>query len=146
MGLLFATVPAGAALGAALSGWAAETRRPAAAMVGLSLAALGAVACLGAAGGLAPALAALVAYGYAVSLAGLLQYALLQRATPDRQLGRVNALWVAQESLGEIAGVILVGPALVAYGLGLALLAGLLALLLLASGAEAASAAEGDAS
>ena len=150
-GLLYAAVPVGAALGAGLSGWAAETRRPVAAMVALCLLAAGAVAAVGAAGHLAAALAALVVYGYAVAIAGLLQYAMLQRATPDNQLGRVNALWVAQESLGEIGGALLIGglaglllpgAALMLFGAGLAALAATLALATGPGGEEGALARE----
>lgn len=148
IGLLYAAVPLGAALGGIFSGWAAHAARPARTMAALCLAAALAVVALGAGGSLAAALAALVVYGYVVAIAGLIQYSLIQAETPDSHLGRVNALWSAQDSLGEIMGALLVGlvagamapgPALVAFG-ATALGAGLLLCLATRPAGQAAEA------
>ena len=51
----------------------------------------------------------LVLFGYLGALNSLVQYALIQRLTPDRLLGRINALWTAQNIGGEAIGAALFG-------------------------------------
>ena len=81
----------------------------------------------------------LCAFGYLVSIASLLQYTLVQGHTPDEYLGRVNAIWTAQDASGDslgtlglgfmgklmssLAGIFTLGA--VAMGVGLLMLGGL---------------------
>ncbi|WP_114859470.1 enterobactin transporter EntS [Azospirillum brasilense] len=112
-GLMYSAVPIGATLGAALSGWAAQLERPGLAMGGACMGAFACVAVIGAAGslpnGLYVALPVLVLFGYATSIASLLEYSMVQGHTPDRLLGRVNSLWTAQDVFGDSAGTIGLG-------------------------------------
>ncbi|GGY89586.1 enterobactin transporter EntS [Pseudoduganella plicata] len=108
-GLMYSAVPLGATLGALVSGWTEHLRRPGRAMM---LAGVGACACvmlLGLAPGLPASLVLLVGFGYLVSVASLLQYALVQGHTPDHYLGRVNGLWTAQEAGGDALGSVGIG-------------------------------------
>ncbi|SMH47205.1 enterobactin transporter EntS [Azospirillum agricola] len=139
VGLLYSAVPVGATLGAALSGWATRVARPGLTM---SLVCMGAFACvtaLGAGGSLFVALPALVLFGYAVSIASLLQYTIVQGHTPDHFLGRVNSLWTAQDVFGDSAGTLglgllatLLSPAggILLFGLSALALCGLMTALL----------------
>jgi len=108
-GLMYAAVPLGATLGALVSGWTEALRRPGLAMLVIGVALCACVLLLGVVPGLVPALVLLVLLGYLVSVASLLQYALVQGHTPDRYLGRVNGLWSAQEAAGDVAGTLGVG-------------------------------------
>ncbi|NYZ13650.1 enterobactin transporter EntS [Azospirillum sp. RWY-5-1] len=108
-GLMYSAVPVGATLGAALSGWASRVERPGLAMGGACLGAFGCVAVIGTGGGLFVALPVLVLFGYATSIASLLEYAMVQGHTPDHLLGRVNSLWTAQEVFGDSVGTVGVG-------------------------------------
>ncbi|MBJ3778765.1 enterobactin transporter EntS [Acuticoccus mangrovi] len=137
-GLMYSAVPLGATLGAVVSGWPQRFERPDHVMVAMCLLAFVAVIVLGASGSLVAALAALIVYGYAVAIASLIQYTLIQKATPDNFLGRVNSLWAAQDTLGDIVGaaalgtiatallpataILVAGLAALALGVGLALL------------------------
>jgi ENTS family enterobactin (siderophore) exporter len=108
-GLMYSAVPLGATLGALVSGWTERLRRPGRAML---LAGVGACTCvmlLGLAPALPVSLLLLVAFGYLVSVASLLQYALVQGHTPDHYLGRVNGLWTAQEAGGDALGSVGIG-------------------------------------
>ncbi|MFC5359343.1 enterobactin transporter EntS [Azospirillum himalayense] len=129
-GLMYSAVPIGATLGAALSGWAARLERPGLAMGGACMSAFACVAVIGAAGSLYVALPLLVLFGYATSVASLLEYSMVQGHTPDRLLGRVNSLWTAQDVFGDGAGTIgmgllatLLSPAVGILALGLGALA-----------------------
>ncbi|AIB15294.1 POT family transporter (plasmid) [Azospirillum argentinense] len=129
-GLMYSAVPIGATLGAALSGWAARLERPGLAMGGACMGAFACVAAIGAAGSLYVALPVLVLFGYATSIASLLEYSMVQGHTPDRLLGRVNSLWTAQDVFGDSAGTIgmgllamLLSPAAGILALGLGALA-----------------------
>jgi len=94
-----------------LSGWARNVERPDMIMVGMCMLAFLSVAALGAAGHVYFAMAALVVYGYATTIASLLQYTMIQAHTPDSYLGRVNSLWAALDNFGDIAGALLIGAA-----------------------------------
>ncbi|TWA85525.1 ENTS family enterobactin (siderophore) exporter [Azospirillum brasilense] len=129
-GLMYSAVPIGATLGAALSGWAARLERPGLVMGGACMGAFACVALIGAAGSLYVALPVLVLFGYATSIASLLEYSMVQGHTPDRLLGRVNSLWTAQDVFGDSAGTIgmgllatLLSPAVGILALGLGALA-----------------------
>lgn len=135
--LMFAAVPLGAMLGAFTSGWVGALARPGLALVLAVTAAALAVAGLGVAGHLLPALALLVVLGYLGSIASLLQFMLVQGNTPDRLLGRVNSLWSAQDvtgdslgalGLGALARALLPASVVAAFGLGAAAIAALLGL------------------
>lgn len=108
-GLMYSAVPVGATLGALSSGWARRLARPDRVMLGMCLLAFAAVVALGATGQILAALTALVLYGYATAIASLLQYTMVQAQTPDNYLGRVNGLWAAQDTLGDIAGIVILG-------------------------------------
>ncbi|AWJ86450.1 MFS transporter (plasmid) [Azospirillum sp. TSH58] len=129
-GLMYSAVPIGATLGAALSGWAARLERPGPVMGGACMGAFACVAVIGAAGSLYVALPVLVLFGYATSIASLLEYSMVQGHTPDHLLGRVNSLWTAQDVFGDSAGTIgmgllatLLSPAAGILALGLGALA-----------------------
>lgn len=109
IGLMYSAVPLGATLGAMLSGWAHGLRRPEIAMSALCAVAFASVIALGAVGHIAPMLGALVAYGYANSVASLLQYTIIQDHTPDHFLGRINSLWAAQDVAGDSIGAVGIG-------------------------------------
>lgn len=108
-GLLFAAVPCGAVLATLFSGWTATTRRPGRSLTLLSVASFLVLAALGLCTGLPAALALLTLFGALASMSGILQYALVQAHTPDRMLGRVNALWLAQEVGGDSIGALGLG-------------------------------------
>ncbi|AWJ93165.1 MFS transporter (plasmid) [Azospirillum baldaniorum] len=129
-GLMYSAVPIGATLGAAFSGWAARLERPGLVMGGACMGAFACVAVIGAAGSLYVALPLLVLFGYATSIASLLEYSMVQGHTPDHLLGRVNSLWTAQDVFGDSAGTIgmgllatLLSPAVGILALGLGALA-----------------------
>jgi ENTS family enterobactin (siderophore) exporter len=108
-GLMYSAVPAGATAGAILSGWARTLEKPEAVMIGLGMLAFACVALLGSVGSVWFALPALAVYGYATAVASLLQYTMIQARTPDNYLGRVNSLWSAQDTLGDIVGALALG-------------------------------------
>lgn len=108
-GLLYAAVPCGAVLSTLLSGWTANTRRPGWHMALLSTASFMVLAGLGVSRSLGTALLLLTLFGALASMSGILQYALVQAHTPDRMLGRVNALWMAQEVGGDSVGALGLG-------------------------------------
>lgn len=109
LGLMYSAVPLGAALSAWLSGWAERVERPGLALQGLGLAAFACLLALGLNRSFVLALLLLAVFGALVSLAGLLQYALVQGHTPDAYLGRVNGLWSAQDALGDALGTVAIG-------------------------------------
>ncbi|WP_024278663.1 enterobactin transporter EntS [Xanthobacter sp. 126] len=109
IGLMYSAVPLGATLGAMLSGWAHGLRRPELAMSALCALGFSSVIALGAAGHIGLILAALVVYGYANSIASLLQYTIIQNHTPDHFLGRINSLWGAQDVAGDSIGAVGIG-------------------------------------
>lgn len=108
-GLMYSAVPVGATVGAVLSGWARDLGHPDRVMLGMCMLAFGCVVALGAGGHIYFALPALAVYGYATAIASLLQYTLIQAHTPDSYLGRVNSLWAAQDTLGDIVGALAIG-------------------------------------
>ena len=109
LGLMYSAVPLGATLGAIISGWANDLSRPGWVM---GITSLGACVCLMGLGmnqNFIIALVLLAAFGYLVSIASLLQYTLVQVNTPDQYLGRVNALWTAQDASGDSLGSVGIG-------------------------------------
>lgn len=104
LGLMYSAVSLGATLGAIISGWASNLVQPGKVMM---LTAIGAFCCLSAFGlnqNFVIALVLLCAFGYLVSITSLLEYSLVQGHTPDHYLGRVNAIWTAQDASGDSLG------------------------------------------
>lgn len=139
VGLLFAAPACGAVLASVTSGWAGSARAPGLALLVASVAGFAALACLGLARHPALAVAILFVYGFVESVEEILRYGLIQSHTPGSYLGRVNALWAAQETGGGAIGslgagalgrYLAPGAAIVVYGTVSAVLALALALTL----------------
>ncbi|MCP9947088.1 enterobactin transporter EntS [Actinomadura madurae] len=139
VGLLFAAPACGAVLASLTSGWAGSSRAPGLALLAASVTGFAALACLGLARHPALAVAILFAYGFVQSIEEIMRYGLIQSHTPDSHLGRVNALWAAQETGGGAIGslgagalgrLLAPGAAIVVYGTVSAVLALALALTL----------------
>ncbi|RTF72684.1 MFS transporter, partial [Serratia marcescens] len=109
IGLMYSAVPLGAMLGALTSGWVGRFSRPGVLILAAAIVAFTAIASLGLFSHLAPALLALVCYGYANAIASLLQFMLIQSNTPDHLLGRVNSLGTAQDVTGDSIGALGLG-------------------------------------
>jgi ENTS family enterobactin (siderophore) exporter len=136
LGIMYAAVPLGAAIGAFTSGRVAQVARPGWMMLITAIAAFVAVGLFGLMPWYGMALLCLVVFGYLSALNSLLQYGLIQNLTPDAFLGRINGLWTAQNVVGDALGALLLGamgafmlPAMssTSFGFGAALLAVVLA-------------------
>ncbi|GLZ05552.1 MFS transporter [Actinomadura sp. NBRC 104412] len=132
VGLLYAAPACGAVLASVTSGWAATVRAPGRALLVASVAGFATLAVLGLSRHPALAVAILFGYGFVASIEEILRYGLIQSHTPDAYLGRVNALWSAQETGGEAVGALgagalgrylAPGAAIVVYGTVSAVLA-----------------------
>jgi MFS transporter, ENTS family, enterobactin (siderophore) exporter len=139
VGLLFAAPACGAVLASVTSGWAGSSRAPGLALLAASVTGFAALACLGLARHPALAVGILFVYGFVQSIEEIMRYGLIQSHTPDSHLGRVNALWAAQETGGGAIGslgagalgrFLAPGAAIVVYGTVSAVLALALALTL----------------
>lgn len=139
IGLLYTAPACGAVLGSLTSGWVVHSRAPGRALLVASVCGFVLLACLGLARHPALAVAILFGYGLVASIEEILRYGLIQAHTPDGYLGRVNALWAAQETGGEAVGALgagalgrylAPGAAIVVYGAASAALALTLALTL----------------
>jgi ENTS family enterobactin (siderophore) exporter len=139
VGLLFAAPACGAVLASLTSGWAGRARTPGLALLAASVSGFVALACLGLARHPALAVAILFVFGFVQSVEEILRYGLIQSHTPDSHLGRVNALWSAQETGGGAIGslgagalgrYLAPGAAIILYGTVSAVLALALALTL----------------
>ncbi|MEU9844477.1 enterobactin transporter EntS, partial [Actinomadura sp. NPDC048032] len=104
VGLLFAAPACGAVLASLTSGWVGQARAPGLALLVAAVSGFAALACLGLARHPALAVAILFVYGFVQSIEEILRYGLIQSHTPDSHLGRVNALWSAQETGGGAIG------------------------------------------
>ncbi|VDZ59946.1 enterobactin exporter EntS [Serratia odorifera] len=109
LGLMYAAVPLGAAIGAFTSGRVAHLARPGWMMLMTAIAAFVAIGLFGLMPWYGAALACLVAFGYLSAVNSLLQYGLIQSLTPDAFLGRINGLWTAQNVVGDALGALLLG-------------------------------------
>jgi ENTS family enterobactin (siderophore) exporter len=109
VGMMYAAVPLGATLGAIVSGWTGQLQRPGLVMMLVSLGAFVCLMLIGLNRHFVPTLLLLVAFGYLVAIASLLQYTLVQGHTPDNYLGRVNSLWTAQDAAGDSLGTLGIG-------------------------------------
>jgi ENTS family enterobactin (siderophore) exporter len=109
LGLMYAAVPLGAAIGAFTSGRVAQVARPGWVILLTAIAAFAAIGLFGLVPWYSMALLCLVAFGYLSALNSLLQYGLIQNLTPDAFLGRINGLWTAQNVVGDALGALLLG-------------------------------------
>lgn len=139
VGLLYAAPACGAVLASVTSGWTSALRAPGRVLLIASVAGFVILACLGLARHPALAVAVLFGYGFVASIEEILRYGLIQTHTPDGYLGRVNALWSAQDTAGEAVGSVSAGAlgrylapgdAIVVYGAVSAVLALILAVFL----------------
>lgn len=114
IGLLYAAVPLGAAIGALTSGRIAHHARPGLIMLAtgiLSFLSVGVFSLMPVWG---LGLVCLALFGYLSAISSLLQYTLIQTLTPDGMLGRINGLWTAQNVTGDAIGAALLGGMTVA--------------------------------
>ncbi len=109
IGLMYASVPLGAAIGALTSGRITHTSRPGRVMLMTAIGGFVAIGLFSLMPNAALALLCLMAYGYLSSVNALLQYSLIQALTPDALLGRINGLWTAQNVTGDALGAALLG-------------------------------------
>lgn len=108
-GMLYSAVPLGAMIGAFTSGWVGRFPRPGQLAMGSVGTCAVLVAFLGIADHILPLLLTLVLFGYAGSIASLLQFMLVQGHTPDAMLGRISSLWNAQDVVGDSGGALAMG-------------------------------------
>jgi ENTS family enterobactin (siderophore) exporter len=109
LGLMYAAVPLGAAVGAFTSGKLKHAARPGQLVLGSAIAAFIALGLFSLMPNLPLALACLVAFGYFSAINSLVQYAMIQTLTPDHLLGRINGLWTAQNITGDAIGAAVIG-------------------------------------
>ncbi|MBK4714698.1 MULTISPECIES: enterobactin transporter EntS [Tenebrionibacter/Tenebrionicola group] len=109
IGLLYAAIPLGAALGALTSGSVAQSVRPGRIMLFSTVASFVAVGMFSLMPGWALGMFCLTLFGYLSAISSLLQYTLIQTQTPDAMLGRINGLWTAQIVTGDAIGAALLG-------------------------------------
>lgn len=135
LGLMYAAVPLGAALGALTSGRLAQTPQPGKVMLASAVAAFLALGAFSLMPQFALGLACLAAFGYFSAVNSLVQYQLIQSLTPDALLGRINSLWTAQNVTGDAIGAAMIGAlgswllpqqAAALFGFGAALLGGVM--------------------
>lgn len=115
IGLLYAAVPLGAAVGALTSGALVQHARPGLIMLVSTVASFIAVGMFSLMPVWPLGMFCLALFGYLSAISSLLQYTLIQTQTPDAMLGRVNGLWTAQNVTGDAVGAALLG------GMGVAL-------------------------
>ncbi len=109
LGLLYAAVPLGAAVGALTSGRVANMARPGWMLLMTAIGAFVAIGLFSLMPWFGLGLVFLVIFGYLSAINALLQYALIQNLTPDDFLGRINGLWTAQNVTGDAIGALLLG-------------------------------------
>ncbi len=109
LGLMYAAVPLGAAVGALTSGRVANVARPGWLLLLTAIGAFVAIGLFSLMPWFGLGLAFLMVFGYLSAINALLQYALIQNLTPDDFLGRINGLWTAQNVTGDAIGALLLG-------------------------------------
>lgn len=109
IGLLYAALPLGAALGALTSGKLAHTERPGVIMLATSIGAFLAIGLFSLMPVWALGVLFLTLCGWLSAVSSLLQYTLLQTQTPEAMLGRINGLWTAQNVTGDAIGAAILG-------------------------------------
>ncbi len=110
IGLLYAAIPLGAALGALTSGQLAQTVRPGALMLATTVGSFVAIALFSLMPHWALGALCLALFGWLSAISSLLQYTLIQTQTPEHMLGRINGLWTAQNVTGDAIGAALARP------------------------------------
>ncbi|MCT4701625.1 enterobactin transporter EntS [Enterobacteriaceae bacterium H20N1] len=139
IGLMYAAVPLGAAIGALTSGRIAHHVRPGVIMLASGIVSFISVGLFSLMPVWGLGLACLALFGYLSAISSLLQYTLIQTLTPDGMLGRINGLWTAQNVTGDAIGAAILGGMTVAMtpvaaassgGLALALIGVVLAVVL----------------
>lgn len=101
LSLLYCMVPLGAMLGALYSAWIETLKTPGKTMLLLCMATFTCFLSIGFIHIYSVVLVLLVFFGYCMSVANLLQYTIVQNYTPDDYLGRINAIWLAQDAFGD---------------------------------------------
>ena len=109
IGMLYAAVPLGAAVGAFTSGRLKQAARPGRLVLGSAVAGFVALGLFSLMPTLWLALLCLAGFGYFSAINSLVQYAMIQLLTPDHLLGRINSLWTAQNVCGDAIGAALIG-------------------------------------
>ncbi|MGG7914036.1 enterobactin transporter EntS [Klebsiella aerogenes] len=109
IGLLYAAIPLGAALGALTSGQLAHTAKPGALMLITTVGSFVAIALFSVMPFWALGALCLALFGWLSAISSLLQYTLIQTQTPEHMLGRINGLWTAQNVTGDAIGAALLG-------------------------------------
>ncbi len=109
LGMMYASMPFGAMVGAITSGWVKRIARPWRLLIVSTLAAFMLIMSLGLVSHLLSALRVLTCFGYCAAIASLLQFILIQQQTPDSMLGRVNSLVIAQSISGDSFGALGIG-------------------------------------
>lgn len=109
IGLLYAALPLGAAIGALTSGKLAHSERPGVIMLLASVGAFISIGLFSLMSVWALGVLFLALCGWLTAVSSLLQYTLLQTQTPEAMLGRINGLWTAQNVTGDAIGAALLG-------------------------------------
>ncbi|TNV20712.1 enterobactin transporter EntS [Buttiauxella sp. B2] len=114
IGLMYAAVPLGAAIGALTSGRIAHHARPGMIMLVSGVVSFISIGVFSLMPFWGFGLACLALFGYLSAISSLLQYTLIQTLTPDGMLGRINGLWTAQNVTGDAIGAAILGAMTVA--------------------------------
>lgn len=114
IGLMYAAVPLGAAIGALTSGRIAHHARPGMIMLVTGIVSFISIGVFSLMPMWGVGLACLALFGYLSAISSLLQYTLIQTLTPDGMLGRINGLWTAQNVTGDAIGAAILGGMTVA--------------------------------
>ncbi|WP_222889848.1 enterobactin transporter EntS [Enterobacter sp. C2] len=109
IGILYAALPLGAAVGALTSGNLVQRPRPGAIILFSTLGAFIAIALFSLMPVWPLGVLFLALAGWLSAISSLLQYTLLQTQTPEAMLGRINGLWTAQNVTGDAVGAALLG-------------------------------------
>lgn len=109
IGLLYAAIPLGAAIGALTSGQLAHSVRPGRIMLVSTVGSFLAVGLFAIMPVWIAGVICLALFGWLSAISSLLQYTLLQTQTPENMLGRMNGLWTAQNVTGDAIGAALLG-------------------------------------
>ncbi|MCE0825090.1 enterobactin transporter EntS [Buttiauxella sp. A2-C2_NF] len=114
IGLMYAAVPLGAAIGALTSGRIAHHARLGRIMLATGIVSFISIGVFSLMPVWGLGLACLALFGYLSAISSLLQYTLIQTLTPDGMLGRINGLWTAQNVTGDAIGAAILGGLTVA--------------------------------
>lgn len=109
IGLLYAAIPLGAAVGALTSGQLAHSVRPGLIMLASTVGSFLAIGLFALMPIWGLGILCLTLFGWLSAVSSLLQYTMLQTQTPENMLGRINGLWTAQNVTGDAIGAALLG-------------------------------------